>query len=204
MARKTPTAIPPSERSDPSAVRPRRRGATLEQAILDAAWEEITSVGYAQATMGSVAARAGTNKATLYRRWPNRIELLTAAVDRRVVNLDGPPVDTGSLRGDAIAILETMLHRCQAIAIIPDPNGELAAYVRRQAAAKALNQMEHAFSQAACRGELPNEALSPMVSRLPVDVLYSELALASDVSQQQVVDIIDHLLLPLVRGSFDL
>ncbi|MGO9955077.1 MAG: TetR/AcrR family transcriptional regulator [Solirubrobacteraceae bacterium] len=176
----------------------------MEQAILDAAWEEITSVGYAQATMGSVAARAGTNKATLYRRWPNRIELLTAAVDRRVVNLDGPPVDTGSLRGDAIAILETMLHRCQAIAIIPDPNGELAAYVRRQAAAKALNQMEHAFSQAACRGELPNEALSPMVSRLPVDVLYSELALASDVSQQQVVDIIDHLLLPLVRGSFDL
>lgn len=43
-----------------------------------------------------------------------------------------------------------------------------------------------------------------MLSRLPVDVLYSELALASDVSQQQVVDIIDHLLLPLIRGSFDL
>src|ERR1035438_636760 len=115
VASKTLTAAAPSaERTHPPhASRTRRRGATLEHAILDAAWEEIAAVGYDQATMGSVAARAGTNKATLYRRWPNRTELLTAAIDRRVVHLDRPPADTGSLRTDAIAVLEAMRHRCQ-------------------------------------------------------------------------------------------
>lgn len=187
-------------RADPSPVRTRRRGATLEHAILDAAWEEIAAVGYDRATMASVAARAGTNKAALYRRWPNRTELLAAAIDRRVVHLDSPSVDTGSLRRDAIAVLETMLHRCQAIVVIPDPKGELAAYVRRQAAAEAFDQMDRTLGRAARRGELRNKALPPMVTRLPVDVLYSELALGRNVRRQDVVDIIDHLLLPLVHA----
>jgi AcrR family transcriptional regulator len=167
---------------------------------LDAAWEEIVAAGYDQATMSSVAARAGTNKAALYRRWPNRTELLAAAIDRRVARLDIPPADTGSLRADAIAVLEAMRHRCQATAAIPDPKGELAAYVRRQAAAEAFDQMERTLSRAARRGDLPKQALPPMVTRLPVDVLYSELALAGDVGRYQVVDIIDQLLLPLLRG----
>lgn len=197
---KTMVATSTTDPADSSAApRTRRRGATLEHAILDAAWEEIAAVGYDQATMGSVAARAGTNKAALYRRWPNRTELLTAAIDRRVVHLDSPPTDTGSLRTDAIAALETMLHRCQAIEVIPDPNGELAAYVRRQAAAQAFDQMERAFSRAARRGDFPNGALHPMVLRLPVDVLYSELALANGASRQQVADIVDHLLVPLTQ-----
>jgi AcrR family transcriptional regulator len=167
---------------------------------LDAAWEEIAAAGYDQATMSSVAARAGTNKAALYRRWPNRTELLAAAIDRRVARLDIPPADTGSLRADAIAVLEAMRHRCQATAAIPDPKGELAAYVRRQAAAEAFDLMERTLSRAARRGDLPKQALPPMVTRLPVDVLYSELALAGDVGRHQVVDIIDQLLLPLLRG----
>lgn len=200
VASKTLTAAPTKGNGRPSAApQTRRRGATLEHAILDAAWEEIAAVGYDQATMGSVAARAGTNKATLYRRWPNRTELLTAAIDRRVVHLDSPPIDTGSLRADAIAVLEAMRHRCQATAIVPDPNGELATYVRRQAAAEAFDQMELTLSRAAQRGDLPGDALPPMVTRLPVDVLYSELALTRDVDRPRVVDIIDHLLLPLIR-----
>jgi AcrR family transcriptional regulator len=199
VASKTPTATSTTARADSAAPRTRRRGATLEHAILDAAWEEIAAAGYHQATMGSVAARAGTNKAALYRRWPNRTELLTAAIDRRVVHLDAPPADTGSLRADAIAALETMLHRCQAIAIIPDPKGELAAYVRRQAAAQAFDEMERAFSRAAQRGDFPSGAPHPMVLRLPVDVLYSELALGNGASRRQVSDIVDHLLVPLTR-----
>lgn len=187
-------------RADPSPVRTRRRGATLEHAILDAAWEEIAAVGYDRATMASVAARAGTNKAALYRRWPNRTQLLAAAIDRRVVHLYSPSIDTGSLRRDAIAVLETMLHRCQAIVVIPDPKGELAAYVRREAAADAFEQMDRTLGRAARRGELRNEALPPMVTRLPVDVLYSELALGRNVRRHQVIDIIDHLLLPLVHA----
>lgn len=201
MAPKTLPTTSTAGRADSStAPRTRRRGAALEHAILDAAWDEIAGVGYDQATMGSVAARAGTNKAALYRRWPNRTELLAAAIDRRVVHLDHPPADTGNLRADAIAVLEAMRHRCQATAaVIPDPHGELATYVRRQAAGDAFDQMERVLNRAAQRGDLPDEAPPPMVTRLPVDVLYSELSLARNVGQRQVIDIVDHLLLPLLR-----
>ncbi len=59
------------------------------------------------------------------------------------------------------------------------------------------------MSQAASRGNLTKDAISAMVIRLPVDVLYSELALASVVTRQQVVDIVDHLLLPLISTTSD-
>ncbi|MCW2929141.1 MAG: TetR family transcriptional regulator, partial [Actinomycetia bacterium] len=131
-----------------------------------------------------------------YRRWPNRTELLAAAIDRRVMHLDSPPADTGSLRTDAIAVLEAMRQRCQAIRVIPDPKGELAAYVRRQAAAEGFGQMERALGRAARRGATKGDVTVPLITRLPVDVLYSELALAREVTREQVVDIVDRLLLP--------
>ena len=53
----------------------RRRGTKLEDALLDAAWEELQEVGYTRLTMEAVAARAGTSKPVLYRRWPNRARL---------------------------------------------------------------------------------------------------------------------------------
>src|ERR1700677_3369638 len=116
VASKTLTAAAPSAERTPSHTpRTRRRGATLQHAILDAAWEEVAAVGYDQATMASVAARAGTSKAALYRRWPNRTELLASAIGRRVARLDSPPIDTGSLRNDVIAVLQAMDYRCRAV-----------------------------------------------------------------------------------------
>ena len=61
-------------------VRHRRRGEELESALLDAAWEELAAVGFASLTMESVAARAKTGVAVLYRRWPNKDELVLAAI----------------------------------------------------------------------------------------------------------------------------
>ncbi|HET6737281.1 MAG TPA: helix-turn-helix domain-containing protein, partial [Kribbella sp.] len=57
----------------------RRRGAALEEAILRAAVEELQEVGYRELTMDGVAARAGTSKNVIYRRWPSRAALCVAA-----------------------------------------------------------------------------------------------------------------------------
>jgi AcrR family transcriptional regulator len=62
-------------------VRHRRRGQELENALLDAAWEELVTAGFASLTMESVAARAKTGVAVLYRRWPNKGDLVLAAID---------------------------------------------------------------------------------------------------------------------------
>ena len=86
-------------------VRHRRRGEELESALLDAAWEELATVGFASLTMESVAARAKTGVAVLYRRWPNKDDLVLAAIEhyRRTHVVETP--DTGTLRGDLLALL---------------------------------------------------------------------------------------------------
>jgi len=76
----------------------RRRGAALETALLDAAWDELQVTGYAGLTMEAVADRAGTSRAVLYRRWRNRPELVIAAMRRHRPMLSGEVPDTGSLR----------------------------------------------------------------------------------------------------------
>lgn len=197
MSLKTPSSPPAHQPSDGARAH-RRRGAQLEGAILDAAWAEIAEVGYAQATMDGIAKRARTNKATLYRRWPHRNELLAAAIDRRVTPLEPPIVESGEVRADAITILETMRHRCEAIRIVPDETGELAAYVRDQAAHEAIIQMEHLLHEAVRRGEIIT--VTPLISRLPVDVLYGELALVGEAQERLVVSIVDDLLLPILRN----
>ena len=60
--------------------RQRRRGEELEAALLEAAWQELVEAGFARLTMESVAARAKTGVAVLYRRWPNKDDLVLAAI----------------------------------------------------------------------------------------------------------------------------
>src|ERR1700678_947664 len=84
-----------------SADRPvatRRRGAMLEHALLDAAWQELQESGYAKLTMERVADRAGTSRAVIYRRWRNRPELVIAAMRHRQPVLSRQVPDTGTLR----------------------------------------------------------------------------------------------------------
>jgi len=174
----------------------------LEQAILDAAWDELAAIGYGQVTMAGIAARACTNKAALYRRWPNRTELVAAAIDRRVVPLGVESIDTGGLRGDVIAVLEAMNRRCRAAKIIPDPGGELAAYLRRQAAAEGFEQMSLILRRARQRGETGAGSLSTQIARLPVNVLHSELCLGTTpVPDQLITEIVDEVFLPLAANN---
>jgi AcrR family transcriptional regulator len=185
----------------PGPPRTRRRGAVLEDAILDAAWDELAAVGHAQVTMAGIAARAGTNKAALYRRWPNRTELLSAAIDRRVVPLDAPPADTGSLRGDVIAVLQAVNRRSHAAQAVPDPGGELTAYLRHRAAAEGFEQMDLVLRRARQRREAGPGRVSAQVTRLPVNVLHSELCLSTaPVPDQTITEIVDELFVPLAAG----
>ena len=195
------SAISPAAAAPAGPPRTRRRGAVLEDAILDAAWDELAAVGYAQVTMAGVAARAGTNKAALYRRWPNRTELLAAAIDRRVVPLAALPADTGSLRGDVIAVLQAVNRRSHAAQTVPDPGGELAAYLRRRAAVEGFEQMDLVLSRARQRGQASAAPVSTQVARLPVSVLHSELCLdTAPVPDQAITKIVDELFLPLAAG----
>lgn len=84
----------------------RKRDHTRDEAILDAAIEVLGEVGYTAMTIDAVALRARAGKATVYRRWASKEDLVLDAVDRlKVQQVPSDPLpDTGTLRGDLIAL----------------------------------------------------------------------------------------------------
>jgi AcrR family transcriptional regulator len=86
----------------------RPRSAAADEAILRAALDLLAADGYRALTMESVRERAGVGKATLYRRYGSKDELVRAAIAH--LNYDLPlPDDTGSLEGDFAAVASSAL-----------------------------------------------------------------------------------------------
>lgn len=86
----------------------RRRGAELEDAILDAAAAELAERGWAGFGIEGVSRRCGTAKAVVYRRWRNRVELAQAVLARMTADPYGPHEPAGDLRADLVAFLRGM------------------------------------------------------------------------------------------------
>jgi len=188
----------------------RRRGNHLEHALLATAWDELLAVGYANLTMDGVAKRAGTSKPVLYRRWRTRPELVLAALRQRGPLLSGEPPDTGSLRGDVLALLERISSGLRALGtgavlgLLADylRDAELLASVRPQIMTQGHDVMQLLLRRAAERGEIPDGVLSPRVASLPIDLLRHELFVTqSAAGPGALIEIIDDIFLPLVRGT---
>jgi len=97
----------------------RPRSSAADEAILEAAVDVFAEVGLEALTMEGVAARAGVAKNTLYRRYPNKIDLVVSAV-RCYTNVGAVPPDTGTTRGDVQAIVDDL------VAIVTDtPMGRM-------------------------------------------------------------------------------
>jgi AcrR family transcriptional regulator len=99
-----------------AATRPpgRPRSAEADAAILRAALELLAQDGYRALTMEAVRERAGVGKATLYRRYGSKDELVRAAIAH--LNYDLPlPADTGSLEDDFAAVAAAALEGAAAV-----------------------------------------------------------------------------------------
>ncbi|WP_309111103.1 TetR/AcrR family transcriptional regulator [Saccharothrix sp.] len=188
----------------------RRRGAELEAAILDAAWAELSEHGYGRFTMEGVAARAGTSKPVLYRRWSSRAELALAAWDSRVpVDPDVP--DTGSLRADLVALFERVARRT-GVMVSEMIAGVMGDAFRHPEIVQVLRQrlMEpsslteavgEVVSRAVARGELPPVRLPHRVARAPLDLVRNEFITCGGAVDSHVIgELVDEVYLPLLRG----
>lgn len=190
-----------------SGTKTRRRGAELEQAILDAAWAELHDAGYAGFTIEAVAARAGTSKPVIYRRWSGRAELVLAAWARQVPQPDATP-DSGSLRMDLIAFFTRLATRTDQFTngmiagvmseVFDDP--EVREFLR-QRLRRALPPVHTIIDRAIERGELPAFKVSTRVARLPLDLIRNEAMLGDCmVTSDVIAELVDELYLPLLRG----
>jgi AcrR family transcriptional regulator len=85
----------------------RPRSAAADSAILQATLELLLDTGYRGLTMEQVREKAGVGKATLYRRYGSKQELVTAVV--RHLNQDIPLPDKGNVRDDILAVAGSVL-----------------------------------------------------------------------------------------------
>lgn len=191
--------------------RQRRRGPELEAALLDAAWDELVEVGFARLTMESVASRAGTGIAVLYRRWANKDELVVAALahyrDCHPVELP----DTCTLRGDLIALLTTMgetratffaIAAASAFSGLVAGTGLTPTEVRDQIMGdQRLVRVRAIYQRAHDRGEIDLDRIPPAVLAMPFDLVRHDLLMdLKPLKPKRIRSIVDELFLPLVQS----
>jgi len=185
----------------------RKRDPTRDQEILDATLDVLAETGYDGMTIDMVAARAKAGKATVYRRWTSKPDLVLDAVacmKSSEVDLAALP-DTGSLRGDLVAMIrppsirdgERKLKIMAAIVSMISRAPELA-----EAAREALVEPRAAvnrvfFQRAVDRGEIPaNSDIEKLCLIGPALVAYRVLLLRTPVDREFLIDNIDTVILP--------
>jgi AcrR family transcriptional regulator len=185
------------------------RSAAREFAICDAALALLAEVGYDRMSMDAVAARAKASKATIYRRWPGKRELVLEAVRSRVADIVEPP-DTGCLRGDIIATLRVMADGIggqdadlmagvlRAMRSTP----ELAECVRTQVLDRKRYIGRTLIERAVARGELPTDADPDVWHEVaPALMFFRILVTDGSVDDAFLTHVADDVLVPLLVRS---
>ena len=185
----------------------RKRDHTRDPEILDAALEVLSEEGYDGMTVDMVAARAKAGKATLYRRWPSKSELVIDAVGcMKSVDLDNLP-DTGTLRGDLVAMIKapTIADAAKKLRIMAG----LVSLLEREpglvdAAHKAIIEPRVTvnrilFQRAIDRGEIAKSVDIELLSNVASAMAnYRTLILRKPVDRAFLISIIDGVILPAV------
>jgi AcrR family transcriptional regulator len=198
---------PPSfaEKSD-HRTGPRRRGEALYEAIFAATLAELAEVGYPKLAMERVAARARTSKASLYKRWPNRAELVLAAL-RHQRGEPEPAPDTGSLREDVLTLLRRGAARLNGLMgeavrglmaeTLTDPTPIAQVRTTMFDARNAL--MRDVLTRAAERGEISAGAIrAELVGLAPALVDHHFLFHGAPIPDEVLTGIVDDILVPLL------
>jgi AcrR family transcriptional regulator len=185
------------------------RGQAREQAILDAALDLISEVGYDRMSMDGLAARAQASKATIYRRWPNKAQVVVEAIRRRACEHVIVPPDTGSLRGDLLAALAI---KCETMSGEDGPlligllmaartDAELAELLHAQIRSNGEPLLGELFDRAVARGELPGAPEPALIWELVPALILQRLITGDPLTDEAFIPhIIDDFVLPWLAG----
>ncbi len=193
------------------AARHRKRGATLESAVRDAVVAELADVGYAAFTIESVAARAQTGKASIYRRWPTKQDLVIDAFCAMIGDshdvADGFANSDVSTRDLLVQIGHGVLDvsrtageafRAVACEVTRDP--ELAELVERRVHCPKRAMLVAVLRRGVERGEVrPEAACELFAEMLPAVLMHQMVLMNRPADKDLVVDVVDRLVMPLLR-----
>ena len=190
----------------------RRQDRSRDADILKATADVLAEVGYEGMTVDAVAARAKAGKATVYRRWPTKADLVLDAISHMKqarVDLAHLP-DTGTLRGDLLALFK------------PEAIGEsdyklrvMAGLISMLSQHPKLAEAGHAvliepwatahrilMKRAIDRGEIaPHVDVESLAQIIPVMAAYRSLILHRPFDLAFLVSLVDGALLPALRNG---
>ncbi|HST64737.1 MAG TPA: TetR/AcrR family transcriptional regulator [Mycobacteriales bacterium] len=185
------------------------RGVARESAICAAALELLAEVGYDRMSMDAVAGRAKASKATIYRRWPGKRELVEYAIRCRGPQHMEPP-DTGSLRGDIIATLRSAAEGFAAedvallTGVLRAMRGapEIATTLRQQMLVDKREMGATIIRRAVERGEIRPDADPGVFHEVaPALMFFRMLVTGEPIDDEFVTHVADDVLIPLLACS---
>jgi AcrR family transcriptional regulator len=177
-----------------------------DAAICDATLALLAEVGYDRMSMDAVAARARASKATIYRRWPGKRELVLDALRSRAERVPHA-ADTGSLRGDLLATFRAMADKAgaeeaelmagvlRAMRCTP----EIGSCVRDQVLESKSAAVREIVERAVARGELPPGADADLAHEVAAALwIQRVLVVGGQVDDEFITHVTDDVLIPLL------
>ncbi len=174
-----------------------------ETELLDVTLQLLQEHGYDRLTLDAVAAHARASKATVYRRWPSKAELVLAAFIEGCRQIAVHP-DTGSLRGDLLhlgSIISQQTHEQAGIirAVLVEISRHPALHEAMQSEfldqRKAL--LREVLHDAVLRGEIDADAISDELwDLLPGYLIFRSIMPNRPPTEQTVEALVDEVIIP--------
>ena len=191
------------------ASRPRVAG-DREVEILESAIDVLRDLGYDRLTFDAVATAARASKATLYRRWPHKRDLVIDAVGLFVDCPAEQDPDTGSLRGDLLAQAcadgglddEVVLGTWSALLPVIHREPELARGIHERFVAPKIAAARTVFENARGRGEVGADAdLDTLLMILPSLSIHEALLSGRRPGPERIAEFVDAVVLPACAAT---
>jgi AcrR family transcriptional regulator len=192
----------------------RRRGAALEDAILEAAYAELTEVGYTAFTVEGVSARARTGKASIYRRWPTKQELVMDALEVGLPTPEqcgfAPSYDDSTTTQDALYAVARKI-----ASVVTSPAGDAMRTIKCEAMAdpklaKLIDDRFQAPRRAALiallqrgiqRGEVrPGAATALVADVIPAVLTHRVVMQRESLTERDIAAIMEQVFIPLIAA----
>ena len=175
-----------------------------EAELLTVTLQVLDETGYDKLTVDQVVARAHASKTTVYRRWPSKAELVCAAFAHRIQREPGVPADTGSLRGDLLALAGIIAKDAEeygrtiaGILAVGDRNPRLRELLVDDLYRGRKDQVHGVLRRAVTRGEIVPEVISDDIwDVLPAYIMFRVLQHKRPVPAETLNALVDEVLLP--------
>lgn len=176
--------------------------------VLESTLDELAEVGYGALTIEGVARRAGVGKATMYRHWAGKLELVGDAVATLKQQVRAPDTDdhreriVGLIRAIAETLSSSRFSACMPAIVDASERDESVRRMHHAASSVRREYTESVLDDARRAGHLPDDADVPLLAQVLVGPLFGRrLMTAEPFPVEQVDQLVAMVLDPLWIAS---